>query len=147
MGGNIWVESKLWPGQRFSFHRVVQYSARMPKNAGSSFQDIAGIRAMVVDDNRRPGNPHRILKCFALRVDSVPSGEDAIRELVAADSQDPYRLVMMDWHMPGNEWAGSQPIVKSGDRLKNIPRIVMVTAFAATKIRTQSEQVGMTDSC
>ena len=41
------------------------------------------------------------LKLFALRAESVASGEDAVRAIAAADTQDPYRLVLMDWHMPG----------------------------------------------
>jgi len=31
----------------------------------------------------------------------VSSGDDAVREIASADSQDPYRLILMDWHMPG----------------------------------------------
>ena len=41
------------------------------------------------------------LRVFALRAESVLSGEDAVRELAAADSKDPYRIVLMDYHMPG----------------------------------------------
>jgi CheY-like chemotaxis protein len=38
---------------------------------------------------------------WSIRVESVSSGEAALRELAAADSRDPYQAVLMDWHMPG----------------------------------------------
>jgi len=64
--------------------------------------DIAGIRVLVVDDNQQARDILAgLLKGLVLRVDSVSCGEEAFRELAAADSHDPYRLVMMDWQMPG----------------------------------------------
>ena len=49
-------------------------------------------------------------------------GEDAVREIAAADAQDPYRLVLMDWHMPGMDGLEASRIIKRNDRLKNIPQ-------------------------
>ena len=80
---------------------------------------------------------------FALRADSVSSGEDAVREIVAADSADPYRLVLMDWHMPGLDGLQASRIIKRNDRLQNIPKIVMVTAFGRDEIRSQAEEIGI----
>ena len=80
---------------------------------------------------------------FALRADSVASGEDAVREIAAADSQDPYRLVLMDWHMPGMDGLEASRIIKRNDRLQHIPKIVMVTAFGREDIRAQAEQIGI----
>jgi PAS domain S-box-containing protein len=143
MGGNIWVESNYGRGSAFHFTAWFSIGSNDPKRR-LFIPDIAGIRALVVDDNQQAREIlTESLKGLALRVDSVPSGEDAIRELVAADSQDPYRLVMMDWHMPGMNGMEASQIVKSGDRLKNIPKLVMVTAFGRDDIRTQSEQVGI----
>ena len=66
------------------------------------------------------------------------SGEDAIRALAAADTKDPYQLVLMDWHMPGMDGLQASAIIKREGRLKNVPRIVMVTAFGREEIRVTS---------
>ena len=79
----------------------------------------------------------------ALRVESVSSGENAIREIAAADAQDPYRLVLMDWGMPGMSGLEASRVIKRNDRLKHIPKIVMVTAFGREDIRAQAERIGV----
>jgi CheY-like chemotaxis protein len=83
------------------------------------------------------------LRVFALRANSVVSGEDAVREIAAADFQDPYRLVLMDWHMPGMDGLEASRIIKRNDRLKHIPKIVMVTAFGREDVRNQAEEIGV----
>ena len=80
---------------------------------------------------------------FALRAESVPSGEEAIRALAAADTADPYSLVMMDWHMPGMDGLETSRIIKRGNRLRRVPRIVMVTAFGREEVRSQAEEIGI----
>ena len=144
MGGNIWVESNYGTGSAFHF------TARFGIGSGETqrrrlIPDIAGIRVLVVDDNR----PARevltdSLKGLALRVESASSGEEAIRALVAADSQDPYQLVMMDWQMPGMDGLQTSRVIKRSDRLKHTPKVVMVTAFGREEhIRAQAEEMGI----
>ena len=143
MGGNIWVESIHGHGSAFHFTAWFSVGSNEAKRR-LLIPDIAGIRALVVDDNQQAREILTdSLKGLAIRVNSVSSGEDAIRELLAADSQDPYRLVMMDWHMPGINGLEASHIIKRGDRLKNIPKLVMVTAFGRDDIRAQSDEVGI----
>jgi CheY-like chemotaxis protein len=99
---------------------------------------------LVVDDNAQAREIlTEALRVFAMRADSVSSGEDAVREIAAADSQDPYRLVLMDWHMPGMDGLEASRIIKRNDRLQHVPKIVMVTAFGREDIRAQAEQIGI----
>ena len=105
---------------------------------------MAGIRVLVVDDN---AHAREILTdalgAFSLKIGSASCGEDAIRELVAADPQDPYQLVLMDWHMPGMDGLEASRIIRRGNRLKHMPKIVMVTAFGREDIRIEAEKLGI----
>ena len=142
MDGTIWVESQAGIGSTFYF------TARLGKGSAHKAKqfipDLAGIRALVVDDNAQAREILcDALRVFALRANSVASGEDAVREIAASDSQDPYRLVLMDWHMPGMDGLEASRIIKRNDRLKHIPKIVMVTAFGREDIRNQAEAIGI----
>ena len=98
----------------------------------------------MVDDNAQAREILCVaLRGFALKADSVSSGEDAIRELVAADARDPYQLVLMDWHMPGMDGIETSRVIKRGGRLSHIPKITMVTAFGREDVRAQAEQIAI----
>jgi CheY-like chemotaxis protein len=143
MGGNVWVESEYGKGS--TFHFTAWFGIGSSHSARRRFvPDLAGIRVLVVDDNAQA----REILCdalrgFALKAESVSSGQDALQELVAADSQDPYELVLMDWHMPGMDGLQTSRLIKRGDRLKHVPKIAMVTAFGREEIRVQAEEIGI----
>jgi signal transduction histidine kinase/DNA-binding response OmpR family regulator/HPt (histidine-containing phosphotransfer) domain-containing protein len=145
MDGTIWAESE--PGAGSTFHFTAWFGVGTEEKHKRFIPDLAGIRALVVDDNAQACEILTdALRVFALRVDSVSSGEDAVREVASADSgnpPDPYRLVLMDWRMPGMDGLEASRIIKRNERLQHIPKIVMVTAFGREDIRTQSEEVGV----
>jgi two-component system, sensor histidine kinase and response regulator len=143
MDGNIWVESNSGTGSAFHFTAWFGIGSGETKRR-RLIPDIAGIRVLVVDDNQ-PAQEilTESLKGLAFRVESASSGEDAIRALVAADSQDPYKLVMMDWHMPGMDGLEASRIIKRGDCLKHVPKIVMVTTFGREDIGPQADEMGI----
>jgi CheY-like chemotaxis protein len=142
MHGAIWVESQAGLGSTFYF--TARFGIGSGKKPKQFIPDLAGIRALVVDDNSQAREILTdALRVFALRATSVASGQDAVREIAAADSQDPYRLVLMDWHMPGMDGLEASRIIKRSDRLKHVPKIVMVTAFGREDIRKQAEEIGV----
>jgi two-component system, sensor histidine kinase and response regulator len=143
MGGSIWVESSAGAGSTFFFTAWFGIGSASPERK-RFIPDLAGIRVLVVDDNPQAREILRdALRGFALRAEAVSSGEEALRELVAADSNDPFALVLMDWHMPEMDGLQASRIIKRGGRLRNIPRIVIVTAFGREDIRTEAEKIGV----
>jgi PAS domain S-box-containing protein len=143
MDGNIWVESKYGVGSTFHFTAWFGIGSGETKRR-RLIPNITGIRVLVVDDNQQAREILTdSLKGLGLRADSVSSGEDAIRELVANEAEARYALVMMDWHMPGMDGLETSRIIKRGDRLKNVPKVVMVTAFGREDIRSQAEKLGI----
>jgi CheY-like chemotaxis protein len=102
------------------------------------------VRALVVDDNAQAREIlTETLKQFALRADSVASGEDAVRAIAAADTGDPYRLVLMDWHMPQMDGLEASRIIKRDQRLQHIPKILMITAFGRQDVLTGAVESGV----
>jgi two-component system, sensor histidine kinase and response regulator len=142
-GGEIWVESNYGAGSTFLFTAWFGVgSAELGKKR--FIRDLTDIRALVVDDNALAREILAdALKAFALRVETVSSGESALLELAAADSRDPYQVVLMDWHMPGMDGLEASRLILSAEHLKHVPKIVMVTAFGGEEIRTQADEIGV----
>jgi two-component system sensor histidine kinase/response regulator len=143
MGGEIWVESTYGAGSTFLFTAwFAMGSAEQKQNR--LVPDLAGIRALVVDDNALASEfLTEALRALALKVDSVSSGEIALREMAVADLRDPYQVVFMDWHMPGMDGLEASRLILRGGFLKHVPNIVMVTTFGREGVRAQAEQLGV----
>ena len=143
MAGEIWVESHYGKGSTFVF--TAWFGIGSPEPERKRFiPSLAGIRVLLVDDNALACQIlSDALKSFALRVESVASGEAALRAIAAADSSDPFQLVFMDWHMPGMDGLEATHLILRGGRLKHVPEIVMVTAFGREEIRAQAEELGV----
>jgi PAS domain S-box-containing protein len=143
MGGEIWADSTYGAGSTFFFTAWLGIGSSQPERK-RFVPDLSEIRALIVDDNPLAREiTGEVLKSFAFRVDSVPSGEEAIRELSDADTHDPYQIVLIDWHMPGLDGLEASHIIKHGGLLKHIPKIVMITGFGREDIRAQAEQMGI----
>jgi len=144
MGGEIWVESKYGLGSTFLFTASFGIGTAQPEQK-RFVPDLSGIRALVVDDNPLACEIlSEGLTAFALKVDSASSGEQAIRELSAAETHDPYQVVLVDWQMPGGmDGLEVGRLIKHGGTLMHIPKVVMVTGFGREEIRTQAENMGI----
>jgi signal transduction histidine kinase/DNA-binding response OmpR family regulator/HPt (histidine-containing phosphotransfer) domain-containing protein len=142
IGGTLWVESA--PGTGSTFHFTGWFGIGSEEKPKRFIPDLAGVRALVVDDNAHAREIlTEALKVFALRAESVASGEDAVRTIAAADSQDPYQLVLMDWHMPGMDGIEASRIIKRDHRLQHVPKIVLITAFGREDVLTGAVEAGM----
>ena len=143
MGGEIWAESQHGTGSTFRFTAWFGLGPGEPKRK-RSIPDLVGVRVLVVDDNEQAREILcDVLRGFSLRTDSAASGEEAIEKVASADSQDPYRVVLMDWQMPGMDGLQASRQIVRGKLSKHAPKIVMVTAFGREGLQTQAEHVGI----
>jgi PAS domain S-box-containing protein len=143
MEGSIWVESEFGHGSTFCFTSWFGIGTAL-KRQRSLIPGLAAVRVLVVDDNASAREILRdMLTQFAIRTVCVSSGNDALQELLAADSQDPYGLVLMDWQMPGMDGLETSRAIKHGSSLRNVPKIIIITAFGGEQIRLQAEGMGI----
>ena len=143
MGGEIWAESTHGTGSTFRFTAWFGLGPGEPKRK-RLIPDLVGVRALVVDDNEQA----REILCdalrgFSLRADSVSSGKEAIQKVASADPHDPYRVVLMDWQMPGMDGLQASREILRGKRAKDLPKIVIVTAFGREDLQAQVDQAGI----
>ena len=143
MGGEIRAESNFGTGSTFLFTAWFGTASEETKRK-RFIPDLADMRVLVVDDNAQA----RLilsdaLRGLGLRAESVSSGEGAIQKVTSASPEDPYRLILMDWQMPGMDGLETSRIILRGNLLTQVPKIVIVTAFGREDIQAQAEAMGI----
>ncbi len=110
MGGEIEVKSPCcfrenegWgPGSAFSFNACFNRHVSEIRKSRETVMDFSGIPVLIVDDNatnRRILND--VLTNWGMKPESVENGKDALAQLEkAAQSGNPYPLLLLDAHMP-----------------------------------------------
>jgi signal transduction histidine kinase/CheY-like chemotaxis protein len=104
MGGKMWVESEVGRGSQFHFTAQMGAADAKLIKVGTIAppEMLRGVKVLVVDDNR---TNRRILEGmlgrWEMKSTAVEDGEEALTELsVARESEKPFRLILMDMHMP-----------------------------------------------
>ena len=130
MGGDIWAESEEGLGS--TFHLTVKLD-KQQSAAGrirATASELADLRVLVVDDNSSAREIMcSMLASFGLRVDQCGSGRAALDMLARVGTEDPYELVLMDWHMPVMDGVDVTRLMQRDDQVGNIPTVIMVTAY------------------
>ncbi len=100
MGGEVGVASRPGQGATFWFTARLGLGAAAPALQIPS--DWQGRRVLVVDDQESASQlTATLLQRLGLEVSQQRGGPAALAALQAADQQGrPYRLVLLDWHMP-----------------------------------------------
>ena len=136
MGGEIWVESEQGKGSQFHFTVRLFCLGRRPEIAGaSSLQVLRGVKTLIVDDN---ATNRRILsgmlKRWEMPSSAVADGQEALAELRAARvGGEPYRLILMDMHMPGMDG------FTLADKIRHNPDLATATIMMLTSAGHQGD--------
>jgi len=103
MQGRIWIESKTGEGTTFHFTaRIGVQDTPAPSVQHADPRDLAGLRALVVDDNAINRRMLRdMLTNWRIKPNVAATGADAFAEMArAAEAKTPYELVLLDGVMP-----------------------------------------------
>lgn len=145
MGGRIWVESEVGKGSTFHFEAHFSLSHGVQRPRMLLAEELSGERVLVVDDN---DEARVILASMAaslgLRADVAEGGEEALQRVSDAEREGhPYRLLLMDWKMPGLD--GIETVYRlQSIRGEHAPAIIMVTAFNRDEALEEARVRGVT---
>ncbi|MEN6624445.1 MAG: response regulator, partial [Smithella sp.] len=144
MGGEISVESEEGKGSTFSFTAWFGLSIRERLKRKIIPEQLNGLRTLIVDDNQLAREIITgMLAKFPFAIKSVGSGSEAIATVQAADEKDPFKLVLMDLSMPSMDGIEASRIIKKEAGLKNIPAVIMVTAYGREELRDRADKAGI----
>ena len=135
MGGEIGVDSVPGVGSTFHFRVPFRLQATQ-RELRIDGDDILGMPILVVDDNASAREIfHSMLGALRFDVATACDAADAIRQLEEAYACGrPYRLVIMDWMMPGMDGVQAVHAIRGDQRIGETPLFVMVTAYSRDEL-------------
>ncbi|MBF0590337.1 MAG: response regulator, partial [Magnetococcales bacterium] len=142
MGGEIWAESTPGKGSAFYFTARFGLSPQEEESRSRTPEmDLSGVRVLMVDDNESAREIMvQLAHKLTLQPDMAKSGEEALERVAQADQEgQPYRMVFMDWRMPGMDGIDATRRLKADSTLKATPQVVMVTAHDFTQMQQVTE--------
>jgi two-component system sensor histidine kinase/response regulator len=130
MGGKITLTSRAGEGSTFSF------TAKLQKQTTSKRElevgALKGVRALVVDDNATNRKIlHHFVISWGMRNGSAADAREALNLLhEAAQMDDPYNLVLLDYQMPEMDGVQLARSIKTDSLLANTP-VLMLTSLGS----------------
>ena len=145
MGGEIRVASEIGKGSRFFFNAIFKRAAEKGKEDRDGVpEDLEKLKVLVVDDIASARDMFaETLSSFSFRATCVDSGEAALRELEEAPADDPFRLVLMDYVMPGMNGIEAARRIKRSKRLADVTTLIMVTAYGRDELVEEAREAGL----
>jgi signal transduction histidine kinase/DNA-binding response OmpR family regulator/HPt (histidine-containing phosphotransfer) domain-containing protein len=141
MDGEIWIESQAGVGSHFKFTAWLGVGTEQERQKLPI--SVKGFRALVVDDNPVAREIlSEQLQSLEMRVELARSGAEAIEAINRADASDPFKVVFMDWRMPGMDGIEAVRRINTSTNLKRMPNFIMVTAFGVDDIREEAAKAG-----
>jgi CheY-like chemotaxis protein len=153
MGGEIWCESRVNEGSKFSF--AVSLASPKPEpepcsceNSPSTeepeetFEELAGMRVLLVEDNEI--NQMVAMELLSEKNIEVEAVENGVRALRLLNEGGTFDLILMDIQMPEMDGITATLRIRENPMFRNLP-IIALTAHALPEDRELSLKSGMND--
>jgi signal transduction histidine kinase/DNA-binding response OmpR family regulator len=145
MGGEIDLKSIPGEGTTITFQGYFDVSPQsQPAPPIPSEEDLRGMPTLIIDDN---ATNRRILSeltgQWKMKTRTCDSGESGLTELIRAASEaSPYRLLLLDQHMPGMDGMEVLDRIRQNPALQNIV-IMMLTSHDQVESAARCRQMGV----
>jgi PAS domain S-box-containing protein len=144
MGGTLWVESEPGKGSEFFFTATFGLARKVVRKRMEPSLDLRGMRVLVVEDNASSREIlQTLLESMTFEVSAVASAEEGIAELEKEAKTHPYKLVVMDWKMPGMDGIRACEVVKRHAGIPAKPKMIIVTAYGREEVMQRSARAGV----
>jgi PAS domain S-box-containing protein len=134
MGGKIGVTSTYGEGSDFHFTAWFEIQEGATAEHKIASEDLQNMRVLVVDDNP---SAREILSAMLGAMDfsvvTAANGEEGL-ELIRTNTDNPFRLVLLDWKMPGMSGTETAKAIRSDTSIETAPRIIVITAFGREEV-------------
>ena len=142
MGGEVGVESRFGTGSTFWVSVPLERGA--PARVLLPPPDLRGTRVLVVDDNHTAATVlSDMLQAMGFVVEQAHSGLEALDRLRESMAhQQPFGLLLLDWHMPGMDGVELADHIRSLGMPK-VPQMLMVTAYGREDVMRAARAQGI----
>ncbi len=144
MNGRIWVESREGAGSRFFFTAVLGLQQDRSRPDTRFHETLAQMPVLVVDDSPTSRNAlGEMLQSFGLHVTLAAGAEEALRLMDNTDASRAFRLVLMDWKMPGMDGITAARHIKERTGPTAAPAVLLVTAYGREEVQFAARRAGL----
>ena len=144
MNGEIWVESEPGVGSTFIFTAVFGLGESRERRQLMPHPDLRGMRVLAVDDNATSREIlEGMLGSMSFNVTLAESGQDALTQLAQAPAEAPFKLVLLDWQMPGMDGFELAERIKAEPDRYGSPRLLMVTAYGREETMRSADSLDL----